>query len=181
MRFFRYCLLLSVLLSLSQCKKNTIRPQEPELPAETQSGQQTLGFKANGTIYVAPSLIQVVGSWTGSNTADRFYFAGDARDRNYILGSIGVTLRGDLSDGQQFQLVNEGQIPAGQNYGLAAVNIDPSCVYAHSTDARLLSGQVTLTRFDGGARVAAGRFQMTFVKAGCDTLRITEGRFDVKF
>jgi hypothetical protein len=44
------------------------------------------------------------------------------------------------------------------------------------------TGQVTLVRFDSFARVASGRFAFTLYEpGGCDTLRVTNGRFDVKF
>ncbi|SHK03038.1 hypothetical protein [Hymenobacter psychrotolerans] len=178
MRFPHYLLLLLVLLGLSQCKKKTIRPQEPTLPAETQSGQYTLGFKANGTVYVASGVTQTTGSW---NNTDDFHFAADTRDGKYELTAIGIILKGTLADGEQFKLVTSDQISNGQNYALPRISLAGGCYYSENTGARLLSGQVTLTRFDGGARMAAGRFQMILVKAGCDTLRVTEGRFDVKF
>jgi len=39
-----------------------------------------------------------------------------------------------------------------------------------------------LVKFDGAARIAAGRFAFTLYEpGGCDTLRVTNGRFDVKF
>lgn len=43
------------------------------------------------------------------------------------------------------------------------------------------SGQVELVKSDGMSRIAAGRFPYTLYEpGGCDTLRVTNGRFDVK-
>jgi flagellar basal body rod protein FlgG len=44
------------------------------------------------------------------------------------------------------------------------------------------TGQVTLTKFDGPNRIASGRFAFTLYEpGGCDSLKVTNGRFDVKF
>lgn len=53
------------------------------------------------------------------------------------------------------------------------------CVYQGNY---IKNGQVELVKFDGVARIASGRFAFTLYEpGGCDTLRVTNGRFDVKF
>ncbi len=53
-----------------------------------------------------------------------------------------------------------------------------TCVY----DGKFVKkGSLTFTRYDPVARMAAGRFAFTLYQPGCDTLRVTEGRFDVTF
>lgn len=42
----------------------------------------------------------------------------------------------------------------------------------------LVSGSVTLSRWDREARIISGTFEFT-VARGADTVRITEGRFDI--
>jgi hypothetical protein len=42
-------------------------------------------------------------------------------------------------------------------------------------------GKITITKFDQQLRIIAGKFYCTILKSGCDTLKITEGRFDIKF
>ncbi len=41
-------------------------------------------------------------------------------------------------------------------------------------------GTLTITRLDLQAGVVAGTFSFLLAKPGCDTLRITQGRFDKK-
>jgi len=43
-----------------------------------------------------------------------------------------------------------------------------------------LDGQLTLTRLDEQAGIIAGTFEFTIAKPGCDTIRVTDGRFDKK-
>lgn len=40
---------------------------------------------------------------------------------------------------------------------------------------------VNITKFDTQNRIIAGTFEYTLYKPGCDTVRITQGRFDVKY
>ncbi|NJO00911.1 MAG: hypothetical protein HC880_03765 [Bacteroidia bacterium] len=55
------------------------------------------------------------------------------------------------------------------------------CSYASNDfDISLAEGELTITRFDLDARIIAGLFEFTLAKPGCDTIRITEGRFDMK-
>lgn len=42
------------------------------------------------------------------------------------------------------------------------------------------TGTLTVTRLDLNAGIIAGTFDMKVVQTGCDTLRITQGRFDYK-
>lgn len=43
------------------------------------------------------------------------------------------------------------------------------------------SGSMTITKLDRTNRLIVGIFNATLSKAGCDTIKITNGRFDVKF
>ena len=42
-------------------------------------------------------------------------------------------------------------------------------------------GKITITKFDQQLRILSGKFYCTMLKSGCDTLKITDGRFDIKF
>ncbi|MDO7874291.1 hypothetical protein Q5H93_06065 [Hymenobacter sp. ASUV-10] len=46
--------------------------------------------------------------------------------------------------------------------------------------ASYLTGQLTLTRLDEQAGIISGTFDFTIAKPGCDTIRVTDGRFDKK-
>jgi len=60
-----------------------------------------------------------------------------------------------------------------------AVSGNKPCVYEGNF---IKTGKVELIKFDGAGRIAAGRFAFTLYEpGGCDTLRVTNGRFDVKF
>ena len=50
-----------------------------------------------------------------------------------------------------------------------------------NSDQLRCSGQLTVAKLDTSAGIVSGTFNATLFKPGCDTLKITEGRFDMKF
>jgi hypothetical protein len=51
----------------------------------------------------------------------------------------------------------------------------------NGNDAAVLrSGILTITKFDLTNRILSGTFQFTLFKAGCDSIKVTQGRFDMK-
>lgn len=172
-KLFLYAALL-LLSQCSKCKDNDPSPEEPKLPAETQSGVGTLGCRVNGQVYATTSNTKVAATW-GCGGGCISISGQPAGIENW--GALRLALNGQLFNNSTFALVSATQTPANSNYGSAAFSYN-ICDY----DGRLIkTGQVTLTRFDEVARIASGRFAFTLYKPGCDTLRVTDGRFDVRF
>ena len=173
----RKLLLYSALLLLTQCstcKDNEHTPREPKLPAETQTGVGMMGCRVNGKVFAATKTTRVNATW--GCKGDCISISGQLEDSE-DSGALGLALNGVLTDDATFTLLDATQMPPNANYGSAAFSYS-ACDY----DGRLIkNGQVTLTRFDEVARVASGRFAFVLYKPGCDTLRVTDGRFDVKF
>lgn len=46
--------------------------------------------------------------------------------------------------------------------------------------AYITSGTLTITRLDQQAGIIAGTFSFTLAQPGCDTIKVTQGRFDKK-
>jgi hypothetical protein len=43
-----------------------------------------------------------------------------------------------------------------------------------------MQGQLVITRLDMSAGIIAGTFSFTLAQTGCDTIKVTQGRFDKK-
>ncbi|GAA4440002.1 hypothetical protein GCM10023188_36770 [Pontibacter saemangeumensis] len=52
-----------------------------------------------------------------------------------------------------------------------------SCEYQREDDVQ---GTLEITKLDMQNGIIAGKFEFTVAKPGCDTIRVTEGRFDKK-
>lgn len=52
--------------------------------------------------------------------------------------------------------------------------------YDYSDSTVYMNGSLTVTRLDLTQGIIAGTFEFTLAKPGCDTIRVTSGRFDKK-
>ena len=56
-----------------------------------------------------------------------------------------------------------------------------SCTVFSHYDSVWSNGSMTIDKFDRAQRVVSGRFVFTLYQIGCDSIKITNGRFDLKF
>ena len=179
-------LCLATLTQCSKCKKDDPQPG-PEaavaLPPETQTGAGTFGCLVNGQIFVClyPTLRK--GDWmspTRFSLGTGINLNGQRDAQSVTLISI---INGQLQNNQTFLLVSAATpfpiFTPGINQFVSSASGDKRCYYSGNY---IKTGQVELVKFDPFARIAAGRFAFKLYEpGGCDTLRITQGRFDVKF
>ncbi len=171
-----------------QCKKTAV---DAELPPETQTGAGTFACLINGTV------------WQYKN-ADNFFTTPKTRwefDPNYLggyfyIGGIryadGVNssdLLSVVSDSLLFKkeklinsqnlefgvrfIINDFKVNECRDYSTAPINDTTKNFYS--------SGKLTLTKLDQNAKIIAGTFYCTIYQTGCDTFKITDGRFDLKY
>lgn len=174
--------LYSALLLLTQCSKCKDDPRpEDKLPPATQEGKNTFGCLVNGQ------------PWTplGNNGAPNFHC-------DYDPGLDGGTLQVSAyrfpqaggSQSQGINLLGRGILPGPGTYPITlADNVaasyddefrDPACRLYYGQNLSYRRGRLTVTRLDLQAGVVAGTFEYTLSKPGCDSVRITAGRFDYK-
>jgi len=64
---------------------------------------------------------------------------------------------------------------------LYGISFDKKCPLFSSDSSVSCSGNLSITKLDRVSRIIAGTFNATLSQTGCDTVKITEGRFDMKF
>ena len=175
------------LLTLTQCSKCTRddpTPADPArlLPPATQTGANTFGCLLNGQAYTPQGRVGL-----GANFAvdyDPTFNGGDLIVRTYRGdgqgGNVAIDLHCVPIPGTGTYSLN---LPGGVGGASYTNSRDPSLCGEIFTDASISyrRGVLTITRLDRTARVVAGTFELKFVRAGCDTIRLTQGRFDAKF
>ncbi len=168
-------LLLAALLGLSQCKKS--HPVSA-LPPETQTGANTFGCLVNGQ------------PWTpqGNNGSSNYSVS---YDPTYRKGTLNVGCYRYIGSGaNDFQTVGffSDSIPGKGIYSLAVAKhqeglftdlTKTTCQFPGS-DPYYRRGSLTITRLDLKVGIVSGTFAFTLYKPGCDSVRITQGRFDRK-
>ena len=168
-------LLLATLLGLSQCKKKSNPTPGNQLPPTTQTGANTFGCLLNGQ------------AWTPQGN-DGFSNYSVSYDPTYHLGTLSVAAYRLSGNGANQQTIGFSSdsirvngvyfIKKGGRHQAGVVNRATSCQY-YSQDAGVYcKGYFTITRLDLSAGIVSGTFAFTLYKPGCDTVRITQGRFD---
>lgn len=167
-------LLLLLCLSFLACKKNK---NEEVMPNYSMNGSNTFAAYVNGKLWLPkgrPSTFQ--------KNFDVTY------DPGYKGGTLSIVA---------YRLVKEN--PAEYEYvtiGMAQVNhagiytfdnpeisgvsfYNEHCEYDKSPEVHR-RGTLEITKLDLNNGIIAGKFDFTLAKTGCDTIRVTEGRFDSK-
>jgi hypothetical protein len=155
---------------LTQCKKNDPDPAS-QLPPATQTGANTFGCLINGQCWIP----------FGTGNYSIYY------DPNYRHGTINIsaTLPGSGKDYQNITLFSDSLKSVGRypltflKHQEAVFSNTKACSF-FSGDPHYRKGTLTVTRLDAQAGIISGTFEFTLAKAGCDTLKVTQGRFDKK-
>ena len=159
--FLRSLSLLALLLPLGCCKKDKDDPKPIErLPAATTIGANTWGCLVNGEAWTSSGAANMRADWTVP--------AGCYCVMTFSRRTVWLGIQDRFTAGVY--------ILAPVDSGSYAKVLTPNKDYDFD---RLLNGQLTLTRLDRQAGVMAGTFEFTMVGGPGDTLRVTDGRFDI--
>lgn len=166
--------LLSFSLMGGNCEKS--RADFEALPAATQQGKNAMGFLlnekpwvpngGNGNLMVDMDMDEKSGVFT---------MIGSKND-----GSSGEQLTIDISDS-----MNIIYIPHTFKifpYSILNISYTKSpCEYSSKDAGTVSQGALTVLKLDKTNRIVSGTFNATLNKQGCPEVRITEGRFDMKY
>jgi hypothetical protein len=178
-------LLYLCLATLTQCSKckNDPAPQDPaaQLPPATQTGAGTFGCLINGQAWtpkgnVGSSNFDVVydPTFRGGDINIGAYRIADGRQQYFAISAAPVTGTGVYSFARPMGVCTATYTDTpGASNGCNLITSDQDVAYR--------SGQLEITKFDARNRIVSGTFSFKLLQAGCDTLRITQGRFDAKF
>ncbi len=168
---------LVALLGLSQCKKHDPDPLE-QLPPATQTGANTFGCLVNGKPWTPQG-------YNGSSNYSIDYDSG-LNGGIFDLRTYRYPEPGN-SNSQQYIILYANQVSKPGTYYFrntkqtrASLQDRLSSCYWSSRDSATTyrRGALTITRLDLQAGIISGTFDFTLYQPGCDTIRVTQGRFD---
>ncbi len=164
---------------LAACKKdkNTADPVD-QLPPVTQSGANTFGCLVNGVVFINKGN-------DGNNSNYRLFV-----DPTFQNGSFQIRIYSLQNSKYERMNINSNDIHSIGIFNVMGNNgplfIDYSsengnCNFNQSANC-YLKGSLNITRYDISNGIFSGTFQfeMKDLNFNCDTIRITEGRFDKK-
>ena len=159
----------------AQCKKSNV--DSNGLPAPTQDGKNTIGFLLNGQPWKPQGV-----RGTGNLSIDY-----DAGFNEGIFSIVAYNFNTPLS--QQFiigvrdslNFINAPITLALNRTSLYSLSYNNPCDYFNQLNDVASIGSLTITKLDRTNRIISGIFNATLSKTGCSEIKITEGRFDMKF
>ena len=168
MKWIVSCLLAGVFLfQQSSCKDDPPKPltELEKLPPETRIGKQTFGCLINGKAFAPVSKVDIY-----SVFQQGILTIGAESDRPDQW--IGITLieNGNVLEPGSYNLTDPPYQKAKAYYS--------ECYYY---EEHTIDGSVTITRFDKFLYIISGTFAFSTFTSAYDTLKITDGRFDIKY
>ncbi len=177
--------LLFIIASVTACKKHTVTPvnQLSLLPPATQTGARTFGCLINGQAFVPGNQSILEGpdlqcdyEYVGGG----YYFEVKCSNR-YSDGSyklLGVETDSlTISTGQYLKLT--GSPTAG--FAGGAYDIFSSSGNFYYSTFPTLTGLLTITKLDSIKQIVSGTFYFNVLNNVGDTVKITNGRFDMPY
>ncbi len=163
--------LLVLCISLLACKKD----KEEVMPDYSMTGSNTFAAFVNGQLWVPkgrPSTFQP--------NLQLIY------DPNYNGGSFDIRAYrvNENSNTHELIAMNISQVDRTGLYNLGnrqegrVLYESNKCIY--EGDEGEVEGVLEITKLDLQNGIIAGKFEFTLIKTDCDTVRVTEGRFDKK-
>ena len=190
-KYFFYVALFILSATTVQCNKNGV---DAELPPETQTGAGTFACKINGVVwrYKDPSYellsTKPKTRWSfDPNDMGGYFYIGGLRYADGSNANDLIVIGADSLISKKTKIIDTSGF---YNYGVKFINYDYTNVqcYEYRTTNALdttknyySSGKLTITKLDQSAKIIAGTFYCTIKQTGCDTLKITDGRFDLKY
>jgi len=189
-KYFLMYFAFALSVSLMQCSKTAVDPIG--LPPETQTGAGIFACKINGVVWQYKNPNYEVLS---TKPKTRWEFDPTLWGGNLYIGGVryldGVKENDLLSLGADSLLYNNEKTIFGlkREFGIRFTNYTPNSNECGDIGTSPLgdttnfysSGKLIISKLDQNTKIIAGTFYCTIKQTGCDTLKITEGRFDIKY
>jgi hypothetical protein len=170
--------LLLTVFCFAQCKKN--KPDSNGLPSATQEGKNTLGFLLNGQPWkpqgnngTANLSIDVDFGFNQGVFGIAAYRILSSNNREYF----GIGIRDSLN------FVTIPSLLTMKKYSIANSRFSTNtCDMSFYDTTVFRNGNLNITKLDKVNRIISGTFNAILFEPSCgDTIKITDGRFDMKF
>jgi hypothetical protein len=174
-------LLLLFYLNLVGCKgcKDSLHPDINQLPPITQNGANTFGAIVNGKVWVP------AGYYNGSFNQTVYYDPINGQGALNVtcyrvtdtVSSDVIFLRLGLDSLANYKMPHTFVLKPNGN---AWLGYSQNCLYDSIDSSTKSSGSVTVSNLDTTTGIVSGVFSGILIRAGCDTITISDGRFDLK-
>jgi hypothetical protein len=166
-------LILSVfILSSTSCKNDDDdTPANPidQLPPETQTGENTFGCLINGK----PFVVKNTGQLGAIYQQGQLQFSGTVEVGSSSDESVAFNLVDPLIEDQEYSFKNDLY-----KAGYSKIVNELTCIYEFEDT---FEGKIIFTKIDQVDHIISGTFEFSTVTSDCETINITNGRFDMRY
>lgn len=174
-------LLAAITLSSLQCKKDKNKPPAL-LPPITQEGKNTFGCKVNGEVWVPYYKCGGTGNPCGEVFVDIFRIS---QNQVPVGINIGPGLRYPDNSQSFFNIsspTNSGIFATGNKIdSIGFEYVKPGSIQYFEIPGMDINNHFIITKLDTINKIISGTFEATLYASATDSVKITEGRFDLKF
>jgi hypothetical protein len=162
----------SALFLLTQCKRDTPQPATPTLPAATQDGLNTIGFRVNGAVWLPKGSFNFLPYKAYYKNRTLWFNASQLVDGR--LTTFGIYIKPTTTGSTTYDLATRTS-----SVGATYTETSPDDSYEVQ---RVGAGTLRITRLDSVQRIVAGTFEAELVSSTSGkTVRLTDGRFDLQY
>ena len=168
-------LFLTILILTTCCSscellfpKSEPKTELEKLPPITQEGKNTFGCLVNGEAFTVSNTSNQVAIFQQS----KLQF-GASIDDGDLDESVYMVVGDPLVENEVYSFID-----AGYNAEYQYRNTDKICIYEFKNT---YNGTLFFSKIDRINYIISGTFEFSTVTQGCDTIRITEGRFDMHY
>ena len=191
---FNYCLIAFI---FNSCEKGTpITADNPYgLPNATQTGVNMISCRINDSNWFSKESSFSLGtSFSRNNNRDTLYYFGSPTSNSYsLLYNIRFQIFDRIKTGLVY-LLNDST-KAIVTCERVSIGCDASATNGEFAWENAINGNITFTRFSGlytvptccthGSydpnAIISGTFHFNLPFSNCDTIRVTDGRFDINY
>jgi hypothetical protein len=175
MKILHLILISAIFYSNLSCRKKHELLDDTGLPTATMTGRNIFACKINGEPWISERGSEMVGSVRNDTLAVR----GEMKTST-TLEVIQLALLGTFSPTQtNYPLIDTSKSYAHYIKFGAKDCFDSAQSYGDYVSLKIANGFVTISKADNG--IVAGTFEFSVPTDKCDTLKITDGRFDLRY
>ncbi len=163
------------ILAFAACKKekNNPPPDNPYgLPNATTEGKNIFACRVNGENWIVQNSIYTLG---GGVQNDTLSVSGSSDGNNYFH-RLTLYISENIVSGNSYNINSFNRILLSANWTPCNGAMGSNVINQFAT-----SGQIILTKYDADNKIISGKFSCRIPIPNCDTLNITDGRFDIRY
>lgn len=161
--FIKYLLVLTCAsCDIFDLKEPTPKTELEKLPPITQTGENTFGYLVNGKAVVFTSTLNFSAIYQGGF----IQIAG---------GGVSLVIIDPIAPNQEYN------IPESETFKARYTKEAQNGSYCFYEFENTYDGYIHFSKVDRVNHIASGTFQYSTVTQDCDTIRVTDGRFDMQY